>query len=307
MTLTNDRIGDVDLERDRMLVDHAQHGDEAAFSELYLHYHERLYRYCLRRLENRTEAEDAAQEAFARAWKALPNLAGERRFYPWLTVIASNLCVDAARKRSRYAPVPQPELDLLAPSVTGEQDLLVDRSGERDLLSRALGQLSPRHREVLELREGRNWTYQQIAAHSGVEVSTIETLHAARPRRGCSRRRACAACAPAEDPRPCGELGTRLGGGRKGSAGIGWHRAAGRVGIRRNRGHTCDSGTCDRLNRNLRGAGPTSGAGTDRGGCSRRQNDHSECARRCADSAEHRDVGSSRRDTQLEIGAERSL
>lgn len=102
MTLTNDRIGDVDLERDRMLVDHAQHGDEAAFSELYLHYHERLYRYCLRRLENRTEAEDAAQEAFARAWKALSNLAGERRFYPWLTVIASNLCVDAARKRSRY-------------------------------------------------------------------------------------------------------------------------------------------------------------------------------------------------------------
>ena len=44
------------------------------------------------------------------------------------------------------------------------------------LLSRALDNLSDRHREVLEPREGRNWTYQQIAAHEGVAVSTIETL-----------------------------------------------------------------------------------------------------------------------------------
>jgi RNA polymerase sigma-70 factor, ECF subfamily len=176
MLQTESRSGDVDIARDRELVVRAQDGDEGAFEALYLQYYDRLYRYCLRRLENRTEAEDAAQEAFARAWKALPNLAGERRFYPWLTVIAANLCVDLARRNSRSSPVAQPELDLLAPAVNGEQELLVDRRGERDMLSRALGNLSARHQEVLELREGRSWTYQQIAAYSGVEVSTIETL-----------------------------------------------------------------------------------------------------------------------------------
>ena len=64
-------------------------------------YYERLLRFCLRRLNDRHEAEDAAQEAFARAWKALPRFAGERRFYPWLTVIAGNICTDMLRRRSR--------------------------------------------------------------------------------------------------------------------------------------------------------------------------------------------------------------
>ena len=92
---------DVDLDRDRVLVERCQAGDSGAFGNLYARYYERLLRFCLRRLNDRHEAEDAAQEAFARAWKALPNFAGERRFYPWLTVIAGNICTDMLRRRSR--------------------------------------------------------------------------------------------------------------------------------------------------------------------------------------------------------------
>ena len=66
---------DVDLER-------CQSGDSAAFGNLYARYYDRLLRFCLRRLNDHHEAEDAAQEAFARAWKALPRFGGERRFYP---------------------------------------------------------------------------------------------------------------------------------------------------------------------------------------------------------------------------------
>ena len=94
---------DVDLGRDRALVERCQRGDSAAFANLYARYYERLLRFCLRRLSDRHEAEDATQEAFARAWKALPNFAGERRFYPWLTVIAGNICTDALRRRSRIS------------------------------------------------------------------------------------------------------------------------------------------------------------------------------------------------------------
>ena len=170
------RHDDVDLERDRALVERAQAGDERAFEDLYIRYRDRLHRFCLRRTGSASEAEDLVQEAFARAWKALPRFEGERRFYPWLSVIANHLCADLARRGGRCTPVEESTLEVMAPSVASEQEAYVDAAGDGQLLAAALGRLSPRHREVLELREGRNWTYQQIAAHSGVEVSTIETL-----------------------------------------------------------------------------------------------------------------------------------
>jgi RNA polymerase sigma-70 factor (ECF subfamily) len=174
--LNGRRHDDVDLARDRSLVERCQAGDEHAFEDLYLRYRDRLFRACLRRTGNSAEAEDLVQETFARAWKALPNFSGERRFYPWLSVIANNLCTDHARRGRRCTPVEESSLDLLAPVVDCEQEDLVERQGNGAMLEAALGRLSPRHREVLELREGRNWTYQEIAAHAGVEVSTIETL-----------------------------------------------------------------------------------------------------------------------------------
>jgi RNA polymerase sigma-70 factor (ECF subfamily) len=170
---------DVDLDRDRALVERCQAGDSAAFGNLYARYYERLLRFCLRRLNDRHEAEDAAQEAFARAWKALPRFAGERRFYPWLTVIAGNICTDMLRRRSRSTPTDDMELTAQQPvgvvgSDTSEDLVLAAVDGE--LVNRALDRLSTRHRHVLAMREGSGWTYQQIADHEGVEIGTIETL-----------------------------------------------------------------------------------------------------------------------------------
>ena len=165
--------------RDRALVERCQAGDSAAFGNLYARYYERLLRFCLRRLNDRHEAEDAAQEAFARAWKALPRFAGERRFYPWLTVIAGNICTDMLRRRSRSTPTDDLELTAHNPlgaagDDTSEELVLAAVDGE--LVNRALDRLSTRHRHVLAMREGSGWTYQQIADHEGVEIGTIETL-----------------------------------------------------------------------------------------------------------------------------------
>jgi RNA polymerase sigma-70 factor (ECF subfamily) len=170
---------DVDLERDRALVERCQSGDPSAFGNLYARYNERLIRFCLRRLNDRHEAEDAAQEAFARAWKALPHFAGERRFYPWLTVIAGNVCTDVVRRRSRSTPTPDLELTAQQPEGVVSADSseeLVLAAVDGELVKRALDRLSPRHRHVLAMREGSGWTYQQIADHEGVEIGTIETL-----------------------------------------------------------------------------------------------------------------------------------
>jgi RNA polymerase sigma-70 factor (ECF subfamily) len=170
---------DVDLDRDRVLVERCQAGDSGAFGNLYARYYERLLRFCLRRLNDRHEAEDAAQEAFARAWKALPKFAGERRFYPWLTVIAGNICTDMLRRRSRSTPTDDLELSAQQPlgssgTETSEELILAAVDGE--LVNKALGRLSVRHQHVLAMREGSGWTYQQIADHEGVEIGTIETL-----------------------------------------------------------------------------------------------------------------------------------
>jgi RNA polymerase sigma factor (sigma-70 family) len=170
---------DVDLERDRALVERCQAGDSAAFGNLYARYYERLLRFCLRRLNDRHEAEDAAQEAFARAWKALPQFAGERRFYPWLTVIAGNICTDMLRRGSRSTPTDDMELTAQQPvGVVGADtsEELVIAAVDGELVNRALDRLSTRHRHVLAMREGSGWTYQQIADHEGVEIGTIETL-----------------------------------------------------------------------------------------------------------------------------------
>lgn len=170
---------DVDLDRDRALVERCQAGDSGAFGNLYARYYERLLRFCLRRLNDRHEAEDAAQEAFARAWKALPRFAGERRFYPWLTVIAGNICTDTLRRRSRSTPTDDLELTAQHPVGVAAEDAseeLVLAAVDGELVHRALDRLSTRHRHVLAMREGSGWTYQQIADHEGVEIGTIETL-----------------------------------------------------------------------------------------------------------------------------------
>jgi RNA polymerase sigma-70 factor, ECF subfamily len=167
--------GTVDLARDRDLVERCQDGDRTAFEELYHRYHRRLFHFCLRRLHEPYEAEDAVQEAFTKAWRALPRFAGERRFYPWLTVIAGNVCTDILRRRSRLTPVddvPLPLVDVDSRDV----DELVLREVDTAMVVQALGRLSDRHQRVLQLREGSGWTTRQIAEHEGVAVPAMETL-----------------------------------------------------------------------------------------------------------------------------------
>lgn len=170
------RADDVDLIRDRQLVTRFQAGDTAAFDDLYRRYFARLQRFCLRRVGDPQEAEELAQEAFAKALRAMPEFGGERRFYPWMTVIASRLCIDAARRKGRTTPVP--EID---PGSVDDVNERVAQSVDRAHLAAALDRLAPRHREVLVLREQHGWSYQRIANHYGVSVGTVEALlHRAR-------------------------------------------------------------------------------------------------------------------------------
>lgn len=167
---------DVDLGRDRDLVQRFQNGDPDAFDDLYRRYFARLRRYCLRHTRDAIEAEEVAQEAFVRALRSMHTLSGERRFYPWLTVIAKRITIDHHRKHSRVDLTDDPEVGSVDPDV---EHLFaeVDAGHVREAMSR----VGPRHREVLLLRETEGMSYARIAEHLDVPVTTVEALlHRAR-------------------------------------------------------------------------------------------------------------------------------
>jgi RNA polymerase sigma-70 factor (ECF subfamily) len=166
------RADDIDLSRDRALVEAWQSGDQRAFDDLYLLYFDRLRAYCQRRVGDRSDAEEIAQEAFTKALQALPRFSGDRRFYPWMTVIAGRLCVDHHRRRARV----QPSDDVDPGSIDDGHDERYALRADLAALEGALTRLGPRHREVLDLRERDGLSYHQIAEALDVPHSTVETL-----------------------------------------------------------------------------------------------------------------------------------
>ena len=164
-------IDDLELNRDRSLVERVQLGDEDAFAELYRRHHDRLYRYCLYRLGEAHEAQDVVQETFTRAWINAPRIEGDLKFYPWLRTIAGNLCTDVGRRRARVLPAPAVD-----PGPTdGGQERVIDLV-DIALLEQAMSRLPERHRQVLELREAGGLTYEQLADRTGTTVGTVESL-----------------------------------------------------------------------------------------------------------------------------------
>jgi RNA polymerase sigma-70 factor (ECF subfamily) len=145
--------------------------EEAAFAEIYRAHHQKLLRYCQYRLRDRHEAEDVMQEAFVRAWRSMPTSAYDRNFYPWLRVVAGNLCTDTLRKRSRSEPV----ADIEPGVVDGGMDRISEEE-DRALVRQAMARLNDRHREALMMREDEGLTYDQIAARTGATSGTVESL-----------------------------------------------------------------------------------------------------------------------------------
>ncbi|HET6963402.1 MAG TPA: sigma-70 family RNA polymerase sigma factor [Acidimicrobiales bacterium] len=145
--------------------------EEAAFAAVYRAYSQKLLRYCQYRLRDRHEAEDVVQEAFVRAWRTMPATSTESSFYPWLRVVAGNLCTDVLRKRSRSEPMAAIDPG----AVDGEMDRIADES-DRVLVRQALGRLNDRHRSALMMRESEGLTYDQIAQRTGVTPGTVESL-----------------------------------------------------------------------------------------------------------------------------------
>ena len=90
-------------------------------------------------------------------------------------MIAGNLCVDTLRRRSRQTPVEESRLQAADVGTYETEDAIL-QDVDSKLVAAAFGQLSERHRRVLQLREGNDWSYREIAEHEGVGITAVETL-----------------------------------------------------------------------------------------------------------------------------------
>jgi RNA polymerase sigma-70 factor (ECF subfamily) len=163
----------------------ARAGDADAFSRLVEAYQTPVYNLAYRMLGNSIEAEDAAQEAFIRAYTRLETYDPAHKFSSWLLAITSHYCVDVLRKRRMHCvsldDLP-PLAELASPRTTQPEQVVVQQQ-DASAVQKLLKALSPDYRTPVILRYWYDMSYREIAETMGVSVGTIKTrLHRARAR-----------------------------------------------------------------------------------------------------------------------------
>jgi len=165
-------------------IQRAQAGDRAAFSRLVEAYQTPVYNLAYRMLGNATEAEDAAQETFLRAYTRLHTYCSEHKFSTWILSIASHYCVDRLRRRRfTWLSTDEEPVQQIIQAYAGDES---PESAALDAESRAevqamLNMLDPMYRTPLILRYWHDLSYKEIAEVMEVTEATVKTrLHRAR-------------------------------------------------------------------------------------------------------------------------------
>lgn len=162
----------------------ARNGDRAAFGALVKAYQRRAYAAAYALVHNRDDALELAQDAFVRAYAAMPRFNAELPFYPWLHRIIRNTCINHIKKKRRRGETSlqgmlESGFDVARNEFTPERAAVLDdiRSGIADAMRR----LKPEHREILMLRHFHDMSYSDIALCLNVPRGTVMSrLHTAR-------------------------------------------------------------------------------------------------------------------------------
>jgi RNA polymerase sigma-70 factor (ECF subfamily) len=163
---------------DEELVFQARQGNTPAFSQLVERYQDAIYTLVSRTLSDPVRAQDVAQEAFIRAWRALPGFQGQSKFSSWLYRIALNCCYSELRRRGVSAETLEPEQWDGLKDTAGDFDVDVER---RDLVERLLLRLPPMYRYIVTLHYLQGLDCQEISRITERPVGTIKAyLHRAR-------------------------------------------------------------------------------------------------------------------------------
>ena len=170
-------------ETDAELLERFGAGEGSAFDEIVRRYHERIFQFVYRVLQDFDEAADIAQETFIRAYDKLERFHGRSSLYTWLYRIALNLSINSLRKRKlRHSvglnEVPGGELR------SGEADpaALLDDSETRRRIELAIAELPTRQRSIFVLRQYEGLTHAEVASVVGSSEGAVRAgyFHAVR-------------------------------------------------------------------------------------------------------------------------------
>ncbi len=172
-----------DREIDRQLVERAQRGDKQAFGLLVQKYQRKLARLLSRFIRDPAEVEDVAQEAFIKAYRALPTFRGDSAFYTWLYRIGINTAKNHLMALGRRAPT---STGVEAEEAEGldEGELLRDiNTPESLLLSKEIAQtvnatierLPEELRTAIQMREIEGMSYEDIAKAMDCPIGTVRS------------------------------------------------------------------------------------------------------------------------------------
>jgi RNA polymerase sigma-70 factor (ECF subfamily) len=154
------------------LVKRAIKGDARAFESIVVRYQKPIFNLCYRYL-GASEAEDAAQETFIRAFVHKSRFEPEKPLLPWLITIARRLCIDRLRK-SKRAPISDGDESTLPDPRPNAEDSASSKQ-EIELLSQGLGQLPEGQREAIALYHLNGLSYEETAGALDVPVGTVMT------------------------------------------------------------------------------------------------------------------------------------
>lgn len=176
--MTGETAGESDLE----LVARVQRGEKAAFDVLVLRYQHKVLKLVMRYIRDSMEAEDVSQEAFIKAYRALPGFRGDSAFYTWLYRIAINTAKNALVS-SKRRPI-EYDLDLQDSSQYELQSRLKDNETPehlvlteeiRETVNGAMSELPEDLKTAILLREIDGLSYEEIAAAMDCPVGTVRS------------------------------------------------------------------------------------------------------------------------------------
>lgn len=170
-------------EADLLLVERVQSGDREAFGLLVGKYQRKLLRLVMRLVRDPAEAEDVTQEAFIKAYRALPNFRGDSAFYTWLYRIGVNTAKNWLVANGRRMPVMSEIVDDETEGIEESVLLRDDETPDRVLMSRQIGEtvnaameaLPEDLRTAIGLREIEGLSYEEIAQIMDCPIGTVRS------------------------------------------------------------------------------------------------------------------------------------
>ncbi len=160
----------------------AKEGDENAFEQLVAAYEKKIYNLAYRTCQNAQDAMDITQEVFLRVFRAIGGFKEESSFSTWIYRIASNMCIDFARRCAKNNTVSLTVFDedgemsdMEIADDTYTPEVFYEKTEIRREIEKGLRRLSPEHRHIIVLRDINGLSYLEIAGILRLEEGTVKS------------------------------------------------------------------------------------------------------------------------------------